>query len=98
MDELQLLFFGLAGGIKGLMMEPTIIDKVFHNKVSLIFPSDLSPGRKTPIGIILIILISISILSNQLSILFLILKLLSNVPVPFERFRIKYFFEHYAFI
>jgi hypothetical protein len=48
------------------------------------FESDLSSGGEAPIGVILIVFVSVSVDSNLLPVFFLILKLFPDVSDPLE--------------
>ena len=92
------MFFGLSGGIELLIVEPSIIDKIVHNKVTFIFPPDLSSGRQAPIRVVLVVFVAISVLANDLSILSLIFELFTNISDPAERFAVKKLPEHFLLL
>jgi hypothetical protein len=92
------LFFGLSGGIELLIVEPSIIDKIVHNKVTFIFPPDLSSGRQAPIRVVLVVFVAVSVLANDLSVFSLIFELFTNISDPAERFAVKKLPEHFLLL
>lgn len=93
LSVVQSLLFGLRGRVELDLMQPSIVNKILHIPISWHFEPNLPPRRKAIVRVILVILVTIAIFPDTLSVEPLILELLSHVAQVVDNFGVLEAFQ-----